>query len=204
MGAPRPFRRGPVASDPAPAAGPQLWVDASNYTGPLSDQQCADLKAAGVVGVIVQAWPPYCAQQLDACRRNGLRIQGYYFVYPGDTKAGLRQRLTQLDGYAIEALWCDVEIAGLTESLVNTALLAGDAYTGKRTGVYSGKWFFDQQGWSHQSYWSGRPLWDSNYDGQPVLDANFRPYGGWTSCVIKQFRGTSDVGSVHEIDLDVE
>jgi hypothetical protein len=155
-----------------------------------------------VVGVIIQAVTgldskSYTRQQLAMCRTNGLRTQGY--VFPG----GLAAKLARFDGHALEALWLDVELP-ITEAAVNAALIQCDAYTGQRTGLYSGKWFFDQQGWSHHSYWASRPLWDSHYNGVAVTQQGFVPYGGWTSCVIKQYAGTSAIGSVHQIDLDVE
>lgn len=106
-------------------------------------------------------------------------------------------------GYTLEALWLDVELP-ITEAAVNAALIQCDAYQGQLTGIYSGKWFFDNQGWSHQSFWSSRPLWDSNYNGVPVTEQGFVSYGGWSSCVIKQYQGTSAIGHLSQIDLDVE
>ena len=153
-----------------------------------------------MVGVIIQAvigldGTTYTRQQLEACWRNGLRIQGY--VFPG----GLSWKLPMFDGYAIEGLWLDLELP-ITIAAVNAALQQCDAYIGGTTGIYTGKWFFDQEGWSTKAYWANRPLWDANYDGVPVPAVDFVPYGGWTSCVIKQYRGTSSIGDVHMIDLD--
>lgn len=194
---------------PPPAAGPSLWVDASNWTQAITDQGCAELKAAGVVGVIVQAVVgidnvTYTAQQLQACVRNGLRIQGYVWCTPGASKSVVAARLALFEGYDLEALWLDVEQSGLKVADVDRDLPMCDAYmAGKLTGVYSGRWFFAQQGWLNWTTWSNRPLWDSNYDHVPVVATDFRPYGGWTVPVVKQYAGTSAIGSVHQIDLDV-
>lgn len=198
MGAGWPFRLRRV-SPPDPAT-LELWVDISNYSKELTDQGCADLKAAGVVGVIIQAVTgldglSYTRQQLDAATRNGLRIAGY--VFPG----GLATKLAMFDGYTIEFLWLDLELP-ISIHAVDQALAMCDAYLGKLTGIYSGRWFFAQQGWLSLTRWSNRALWDSNYDGDPVLADDFRPYGGWTSCVVKQYHGTTDIGAVHELDLD--
>jgi hypothetical protein len=125
-----------------------------------------------------------------------LRLQGY--VFPG----GLTEKLHMFDGAPIENLWLDVELP-ITEAGVDQGLLQCDAYLGGTTGIYSGKWFFDGQGWSYRGYWAGRPLWDADYNGVAVTQEGFVPYGGWTTCVIKQYRGTSNVGSVHQLDLDV-
>jgi hypothetical protein len=206
LGATRPFRRSPVATDPP--TGPALWVDASNYSGAFTDAHCADLKTAGVVGVIVQAITgldgvSYTRQQLLACVRNGLRIQGYVWCFPGASQASMRGRLAMLDGFALEALWLDVEQAGLKIADVDRDLGLCDAYLSELTGIYSGRWFFAQQGWLGVTKWSGRPLWDSNYNGVPVVGAGFVPYGGWTKPVVSQYQGTSSIGRVQQIDLDV-
>lgn len=138
----------------------------------------------------------YTRQQLAACVRNELRIAGY--VFPG----GLPGKLAMFAGYAIEHLWLDVELP-ISVSAVNAALKQCDAYMGgQKAGIYSGRWFFAQQGWLGLTIWSARPLWDANYDGIAVVEADFVPYGGWTTPVVKQFRGTTDIGHVHQIDMD--
>ena len=161
------------------------------------------------MGVIIQAITgldgiSYTRQQLLACVQNGLRIQGYVWCFPRATKASMQSRLAMFDGFAIEALWLDVEQAGLSVADVDRDLALGDAYIGGMEGIYSGRWFFVQQGWLNVTKWSNRPLWDSNYDGVPVVAANFRPYGGWTVPAIKQYQGTSTIGHVQQIDLDIE
>ncbi len=177
-------------------------MDASNYTGALTDSQCDDLLAAGVVGVIVQAITgldgnSYTRQQLQKCVDKGLRIQGYVWCFPNADVSG---RLSMFDGFGLEHLWLDVEQQGLTTANVQRDLDLCDSYTGGTTGVYTGKWFWDQMGWS--TLWSVRPLWDSNYDGVADPVVNFRPYGGWTHPTVKQYAGTSHIGNVFQIDLD--
>lgn len=115
-------------------------------------------------------------------------------------------RLFLFEGYDLEHLWLDVEQVGLKVADVDRDLATCDAYMGgKLTGIYSGRWFFSDQGWLGLTKWAdqGRALWDSNYDQVPVVEANFRPYGGWTKPAIKQYRGTSSIGHVSQIDLDV-
>lgn len=180
----------------------------SNYTGELTDQGCADLKAAGYVGAIVQAITgrdgvSWTRQQLHACARNGLRIQGYVWCFPGASKASMSSRLGMFDGSNIERLWLDVEQAGLKASDVDRDLSVCDHYMSAKVGCYSGRWFFARQGWLGHTAWSDRLLWDSHYNGEPVVGAGFIPYAGWTVPTMSQFAGTSSVGSVHEIDLNV-
>lgn len=174
----------------------------------MTNQGCAELKAAGIVGCIIQPivgldGNTYTTQQLDACRRNGLRIQAYVWAFPG-VHSTVASRLFMLEGFDLEALWLDVEDEGLTIADVDRSLAACDLYMGgKLTGVYSGRWFFENQDWLGLTKWSDRPLWDSRFDGVADVDAGFVPYGGWTQCAIKQYRGTSSIGSVHQIDLNV-
>lgn len=188
-------------------AGPTLWADVSNYTGVLTDAGCAELKAAGFVGLIIQAITgtngiSYTRQQLSACVRNGLRIQGYIWCW---STPSVLSRLPMFNGYELENLWLDVEQAGLPQSSVDRDLTLCDEYIQKTSHIYSGRWFFADQNWLNLTKWSdqGRLLWDSNYDNNPDVDAGFRPYGGWNQCEIKQYIGTSSIGSVHEIDLNV-
>lgn len=186
-------------------------MDASNYTGAFTGQMMQDLKAAGVVGVIIQAiappapYPPgVTSQQCQVAVANGLRIQGYVWCFPGESAVSVDTRLRLFDNYPVEKLWADIEQSGLSKRDGDTLVSRCDLYNrNQRTGVYSGKWFFDQQGWSGHSYWADRDLWDAHYDNQANTNVDFVPYGGWDHCVVKQFRGTSDIGHVHEIDLDV-
>lgn len=161
-----------------------------------------------MVGVIIQAITgtngiSWTKQQLQACVRNGLRIQAYVWVFAGDTARSMDFRLAMLNGFNIERLWADVEDAGITRADVDRDLKLCDTYLGQPAGIYTGKWVFDQHGWSHQSWWSHRDLWASIYDGVADPDVGFIPFHGWTRCVMKQHAGTSSIGSVHQIDLDV-
>lgn len=160
------------------------------------------------MGVIVQAITgldsvSWTRQHLLACTKNGLRIQGYVWCFPSGTAASMRGRLAMFDGFAIERLWLDAEQSGLHVADVDRDLVLCDSYTGKPTGVYTGRWFFAQQGWLGLRKWSDRPLWDANYDGTPNVAVGFVPYAGWTAPVIKQYRGTSTIGRVSMVDLDV-
>lgn len=145
----------------------------------------------------------YTRQQLSACTANGLRIQGYVFCTHAQSVAS---RLPMFDGFPVETVWLDVEASGLTKTNVDRDLALIDAYVPEAApvGVYSGHWYFQQQGWLKYTNWAdeGRALWDSNYDGVADPDVGFVPFGGWTQCEVKQYRGTSVVGSVMQLDLD--
>src|SRR3954462_14021835 len=124
-----------ILAQPPPATTAELWVDASNWTGNLTDQGCADLKAAGYVGVIIQAITgldgvSYTQQQVDAALRNGLRVGGYLWCFPGVTPRSIQQRLAMYP-HRPESLWLDVEQSGLTVADIERDLLELDAWWGK-------------------------------------------------------------------------
>lgn len=47
------------------------------------------------------------------------------------------------------------------------------------------------------------PPHHSDYDYVADLNANFHPYGGWTARQAKQFAGTSQIGRLGQIDLNI-
>jgi hypothetical protein len=199
----------PVPAPTPPSTGSTLWADLSNYTGPLDPVGCNDLKNAGYVGIIVQAITglnnkSWTRQQLSTAVDQGLRIAGYVWAFK---TVDVTPRLRMYDGFQLESLWLDVEgdayIGYPSIESIDRDLALCDAYTGLPTGIYSGKWFFDLMGWSASDRWADRLLWDSDYDGVPDVDHGFTPYGGWTSRAIKQFAGTSRIGRVDQIDLNV-
>lgn len=168
-----------------------------------------DLVAAGVKGVIVQAITglngiSHTSQQCQMVAQYGLELHGYVWCFPGESATSIDSRLAMFNGKPVRRLWADVEQAGLSSHDVDLLLSRCDMYLPTQlTGVYSGRWFFVQKGWLNLTRWSERDLWDANYvDGVPDPTVGFVPYGGWDHCVIKQFKGTSDVGTVHEVDLD--
>jgi GH25 family lysozyme M1 (1,4-beta-N-acetylmuramidase) len=167
-------------------------VDVSNFQGELTQDTIASLKAQSCSFVVVQAITgadgvSYTRQQLQAAVSAGFEVQGYVWCFPGDTQASIEQRLHLFDGFPITQLWLDVEQAGVTVDDVNRVLPCCDAYIGGKTHIYTGKWFFDQMGWSGQALWSDRLLWDAHYDGDPDPDSNFASYGGWQRCEMKQY-----------------
>lgn len=192
---------------PVPVAG-GLFVDCSNYSGALTDQGCADLKAAGYVGVIVQSITgtngiSYTRQQLDAAVRNGLRVRGYCWSFPNTLSGSMQSRLQMFNGFQIEDLWLDVEQKGLVEADVDRDLVVCDSYLGQKVGIYTARGVYASLGFSAITKWSDRPLWDANWDGIADVDVGFMSYGGWDHCQVKQFGGENSIGSVTFIDLNI-
>jgi hypothetical protein len=198
-----------------------LAVDMSNYTDPLTAATIQQLKDAGVGHVIVQAVDPppgYPAgrtrAQVQACIDAGLTVDAYIWMWFDLDTADIQRKLGLLDGLAVHQLWLDVEDTAAikydqptTEAKVTDALAACDAFmtlSGAKTGVYSGRWFWvDRRYMANTSCFADRELWDANYDDVADAALGFTTYGGWQRCVIKQYRGTSAVGGVSGLDVNV-
>jgi hypothetical protein len=148
------------------------------------------MKAAGVVGAIVQAITgldgrSYTRQQLDALQRNSLRMKGYVWCFPGSSVAS---RLTMFDGYPLEDLCLDVEDpAGNSIDDVDRDFALCDAYIGREAMMYTAYWYFKQRGWLRLMRWAQRRLWEALYNLDPSLGAGFVPYAGWTLPAAHQF-----------------
>jgi hypothetical protein len=180
-------------------------VDVSNYTGPLTADRIAALQAWGCRFVVVQAITgqdgvSWTRQQCQAVLDAGMDLQGYVWAFPGENTLSVTNRLALFGAFPLSRLWLDVEQAGLTVQDVNLALGACDNWHGQHTGIYTGKWFFDQQGWSGQALWADRDLWHSSYDHVADAGAGFVPYGGWTRPAVKQY---DNVGPIPDADVNV-
>ena len=69
--------------------------------------------------------------------------------------------------------------------------------------AYSGKWWWDAY-LPNRTDFAGRDLWPSQYDGVASPDV-VTLFGGWTAerVIGKQYMGTSTVGGVGNVDLDI-
>ena len=159
---------------------------------------CDDMLAAGVDGVIIQAITgldgvSQTRQQLQKALDRGLRIAGYVWCFGATSVAS---RLSMFSGFLIEFLAIDVEDNSATIKAINRDLKLCDAYMGKLTEFYTGRWFFVGKGWLSRTQWSNRRLWDAIYDDDPNPDADFVPFAGWTECFMKQFWDRQVYGGV--------
>jgi hypothetical protein len=196
-----------------------LAVDMSNWTDPLTPVGVSALKDAGVGHVIVQAvdppapFPPtQTRDQVQACVAAGFSVDAYVWLWfdldPGD----ISRKLALLDGLPIRKLWLDVEDTAAvkytqtaTEGSVGVALALCDERL-PDTGIYTGRWFWtDPRYMANTTAFADRELWDANYDDVADAALGFVPYGGWTvdQVRIKQFRGTTTLGGLGGLDLNV-
>ena len=199
-----------------------LAVDMSNFTDPLSPAAIQGLKAAGVGHVIVQAIDPppgypggRTRAQIQACLDAGLTVDAYVWLWFDLDANDIQRKLHLLDGLNVRQLWLDVEDtasinysqAACEAKVVSDALAACDAYptsSGARTGVYSGRWFWlDRRYMGNCTTFADRALWDANYDDVADTKLGYVPYGGWATVAIKQFRGSTSIGGVGGLDLNV-
>jgi hypothetical protein len=179
-------------------------------------------KNAGYGLVIVEAidppptYPPsVTAQQIDMAASCGLAVDAY--IYCWWDMGRLNRDLATLGGRQLNRLWLDVEefANSLPGSLaariafVQQALAALDAYPNKQqavVGIYTGAWYWGTPSspnyMGNTTNFANRPLWTSQYDGIPNVDV-VNLYGGWPQAAIKQWRGTSTLAGVKNVDLDV-
>lgn len=219
MGSQWPFWRArrPVAP---PTAGLHA-VDVSNFTGALSEHTLMTWRLQHDIGrVIVQAvapppgYPPTVTrQQIEACAAAGMPVDVYLYLWTrGDQRADMLSKLALLNGLEqhVGRLWLDVEdtagatvLGRLTSIRVALAVLDGwSTIHGKPLpGIYTGRWWWTAY-LGDSPLFASRLLWCSDYDGVDDPDV-FRPFGGWQSCAIKQFRGTSTLAGVGGVDLNI-
>ncbi len=200
-------------------------VDVSNYTDPPTPAVLDAWQAAGVGLVIVQAFPPSYAdkyaeqmEQERLCHERGLPFDNYLYDYLGDptwrdgclegmslaVQGGLVPRAAWLDEEDVETErgWSTgqrVEAIQASCDAVDT-WCAGHAVPG-RARIYTAAWWWVPLT-DNSTAFADRDLWTAQYDG--VDDASvFTPYGGWDHAAIKQYAGTSVLGGVGGLDLDV-
>ena len=187
----------------------------SNYTGPISQANLQAWRDDGVELVIVQAFPPEYSQyqiqqqQIQACSDFGMPFECYIYDYLS-VPSWRDRALVGIQALAWQPaqVWADEEdttakVMPLKRRIdaVAATLTAIEA-AGFDTGVYTGAWFWTGYMGNTPAFRS-YPLWDALYDGDPNLASDFTPYGGWTQRTIKQYRGTSTLHGVGNVDLDV-
>lgn len=204
----RPFTGGQLAPPQA-----TLALDISNYTGVPTGQDIQNWKALGIGLVIIECFPASYAQyavqtqQMSACKYAQMPTEGYIYDYLRDSswRQGCLDGLSRLSALRFSRVWADEEdtspfSVGQRLNAIMATLTAITA-AGYETGIYTGSWWW--KGYlNNTQQFSQEPLWDSHYDGVASTQV-FTPYGGWKSCLYKQYMGTSTVGGVGNVDEDV-
>lgn len=198
--------------------------DCSNYTSQLTSTNLQAALADGFSHAIVQSidppagYPPgVTRQQIIACLNAGLTVDAYLWLWMDLDVNDIHRKLDLLSGLGVRQLWLDVEDLAANkytqaqcEAKVIDALQVCDSWAINNnlpqqfTGIYSGKWYWsDPRYMGNSTTFSNRELWDANYDNVPDANLGFSPYGGWNSARIKQYKGTTQLGEISGVDLNV-
>lgn len=213
---------------PPPAPGALLAahaVDVSNYTSDWTQAAIRAWMSAHDVGlVIVQSldrgrFPgSQTARHLADCADAGLKCDLYVYPFFANGESDAARRLSEafLTGVPIRRVWLDVEDVDPSQAawtpaqridMVHRWLDSCDRYPARHAaGVYTGRWYWDNPKYmSNTTAFSDRLLWDANYDHVDDPTVGFVPYGGWTLSMlaVKQYFGTTELGGVKGVDLNV-
>lgn len=179
-------------------------ADISNYTGYLSPEATACLRAAGIEHVILRASlepgknrVEIARQQMDALTAAGIDWSVYVWCYPAswDARTTIRDTVTLLEGRPCRWFHLDVEdvadapgpgaTARWLTIAINELLLQG-----RRPSIYTGRWFWEDPRYLGDiEQFSDIPLWTAEYDGRPDL-TRWTKYGGWETLLGKQYAGS--------------
>jgi hypothetical protein len=196
-------------------------VDISNYTTALTAERLASWKTDHDIGLVIvqslnQADFPQSdtAGQVALCQEAGLPVDIYVYPFFANGPNDAARRLRGVVGLSVRRVWLDVEdVDGSSEAwsaeqranAVARWLVDCDAFPTTGTspaGIYTGQWYWN-------SYMRGitrfasRSLWDADYDGVDNVAYGWEPYGGWVERAVKQYRGTTTLDGVGNVDLSV-
>jgi hypothetical protein len=200
-------------------------VDLSNYSTGFTAENLATAVQNGLECCIIQAFPPthraypdQCAQAA-LCDSQNVTWMAYIYDYLAspDWRDGCLDGLSQLvdQGHTPYKLWADEEdvtpdargmsvqdrIAAIDATVQALNSWSASAGLTAAAGIYTAAWWWVPNTGNDTSF-STDPLWAAQYDDDPDT-VDFKPFGGWTECAIKQFRGTSTLGKIGGLDLDV-
>jgi hypothetical protein len=188
----------------------RLGVDVSNYSGPLSEQALAALKAAGISFIIPGTQTGrdgrnHTQQQIDAARAAGLEVPAVYvFLYWRGAQAEVAE-IERAKTFRPAFIWLDCEWKTEAEEpprpmpqpaqIVAQIQACVDACAPVPCGVYTAAWWWPR--WTGDSTaFAHLPLWHAAYPfgGRRLPPAAYRPdfgafraYGGWKRPAVWQF-----------------
>lgn len=148
---------------------------------------------------------PAARDWLAGASRAGLVTAAYIAItVPGTSTAVVDKSMNMIGELWDQCVFIALDLEDVWDSIItpDDAREAIDAIIdrGGRPIIYSASWWWDRY-WKEVTEFSYLPLWDACYDGRPFVELK-RPYGGWTSCVGKQYDGTARINGV-KVDLSV-
>jgi len=173
-------------------------VDLSVYQGRV-DQSVWDAMAAdGQRVAVVGSWHgstqnPYAEGNLLRARRAGMEPSTYVMMrggLDGGVAVDLARAACGSEWGHIRAVAIDAELDGTTKATIRQGL-ARARELGKRTCVYTGRWWWVGH-FGNPTDFKDEKLWYAFYDGDPDIDFASAPFGGWTldDVVGEQYIGT--------------
>jgi hypothetical protein len=142
---------------------------------------------------------------LNRARAAGMAVEAYAVVnlHPGAYTIDKAREACGSAWPHVRTVWVDVEVTGIdtTTMIAHTReALARARALGKRTGIYTGRWFWVGH-MRNTSAFAGEWLWNAHYDLNADIDYFTTPYGGFTRLAIEQYKGTTSVDG-QSVDLN--
>lgn len=164
-------------------------------------------KEEGVTLMVSQLWGgwshnSHAERALTICKQEGLDIAGYVYLsdqYRGNfhVQAGKEAAGSTWDSLAFVAIDVEYHQGAIPDLMIKEAL--EEVEKTQTPIIYTAQWYWDAYRMSSTSF-SEYPCWSAFYDGVPELDV--RPYGGWSTFIGKQYKGTTDIDGI-ACDLNV-
>jgi len=184
-----------------------LALDISNWGGELGANTVFQWKAYCVKRVVVGVshHVALARQQLRVIVAGGLEVEAYIYMYWGqDPSVQVEYAREAIGDLPVRRLWVDFEDdhapkddPASVKAWIYRCLDAA-AVLGLPLGIYSAWWWWAV--WTENTAdFCDYPLWVCHQNG--AADTTFPTFGGWQTCALKQYAGTSDFCG-YSADLD--
>lgn len=196
-------------------------VDVSRWGGEVTLQEATDMVNNGIHRMLVGTGDPngaglWARQQASMARTVKMDTGAYIYLYfAGDPVQQVHDGYNTLAGISVDEWWLDAEDTqspNLTVNdrlkFLNTCCIEVQKITGKFPGIYTGAWWWVPNMNNTPSF-SHLPLWDSFYPpGASPTNVEIEPwenrkYGKWSSPLIYQFAGTTNLYG-QSVDLNYD
>eukprot|EP00829_Urostomides_striatus_P002622 TRINITY_DN1286_c0_g1_i1.p1 TRINITY_DN1286_c0_g1~~TRINITY_DN1286_c0_g1_i1.p1 ORF type:complete len:228 (+),score=56.43 TRINITY_DN1286_c0_g1_i1:64-747(+) len=152
---------------------------------------------------------PNCVSNLKNGHDAGLSTGLYIFpcVPCGNPAKQVADTVKAVGNHEVDTYWVDVEKLNwhkdksLNRKFIEEMVNALKEH-GKKVGIYSSYYMWQDIVGLDYSGMSSYPLWYSHYDKKPSC-SDFKPFGGWKKPHIKQFEGTTNLCQ-GGVDLNVK
>ena len=140
---------------------------------------------------------PNCAKNLDNGHAAGLKIGLYMFpcFSCGNPAKQVEDTIKDVGSRPVDIYWVDVEKLGWSSDKNKNrefiqAMVNEIKSKGKKAGIYSNYYMWQDIVGLDWSAMSDHPLWYAHYDKLEAC-SDFKPFGGWKKPMFKQYQGTT-------------